>query len=120
MQNGTSIQFYEIQYALEGRIVMKIGENDQVAIEQSEFIVIPPDTFHQIIDGDSIGVRFIMAFSLDIKDQSIEELPKLISHSVSCKETIYMRKLLEIIVERNYHDEPLYSPTEHRALRAFK
>lgn len=101
----TKHTFYEIQYALEGRIVMKIGECDQVSIEPSEFIVIPPDTIHQIIDGDNIGVRFIMAFSLEVKGLTIEKLPRELSLVTPRKETKHMRRLLEIIVERKYHDE---------------
>jgi len=103
----TKHTFYEIQYALEGRIVMKIGDNEQIEINTSEYAVIPPDTYHQIIDGDSIGVRFIMAFSLEVKDQSLHGLPEKLSLITPRRETGYMRKLLEIIVERNYHDEPI-------------
>lgn len=103
----TKHTFYEIQYALDGRIIMKIGENKQVIIEQSEFIVIPPDTYHQIIDGDSDGARFIMAFSLEIKDTSLSGIPQEISRLVPYGETPYMRSLLEMIVQRNYHDDPV-------------
>ena len=103
----TKHTFYEIQYALDGRILMQIGEKDSILIAPSEFIVIPPDTYHQIVDGDNEGARFIMAFSLEVKDPSLAELPKQLSRLIPYPETTYMRNLLEIIAKRNYHDEPL-------------
>ena len=63
----TKHTFYEIQYALEGRIVMQIEKNKNIIVEQSDFIIVPPDTFHQIVDGDTVGARFIMAFSIEVK-----------------------------------------------------
>ena len=101
----TKHTFYEIQYALEGRIIMQIGEKDKICIEESEFIVIPPDTYHQIVDGDNEGARFIMAFSLTIKDPGVQQLYTHLSDPVAHQETPYMRSLVEIMVKRNYHDE---------------
>ena len=38
----TKHTFYEIQYALEGRIGMLIGGGERVTFDESDFIVIPP------------------------------------------------------------------------------
>ena len=103
----TQHTFYEIQYALEGCIVIQIEKNQQIRVEQSNFIVIPPDTFHQIVDGDSVGSRFIMAFSLEIKDGFLNAVPQELSELISHKETTFMRQLLKIIVSKHYHDDPL-------------
>lgn len=100
----TKHTFYEIQYALEGRIVMKIGEDEQITVEQSEFIVIPPDTYHQIVDGDSDGARFIMAFSLDVKSPQLKNIPTELSRLVPYHETKHMRSILGIAISKTYHD----------------
>ena len=67
---NTKHTFYEIQYALEGRIGMVIGDGERVIFDESDFIVIPPDTYHQIVDGDTRGARFIMAFTLRPTDSA--------------------------------------------------
>lgn len=100
----TKHTFYEIQYALEGRIVMQIEKNKQICIEQSDFIIIPPDTFHQIVDGDTVGARFIMAFSLEVKSNHLKNLPKEMSKLVPYHETRHMRDILNIAINKNYHD----------------
>lgn len=103
----TKHTFYELEYALEGRIVMLIDGNTQAVIEQSEFVVIPPDTYHQIIDGDSVGARFIMAFSLEIKDSTLEGLKKCLAMPTPYRESVHMRRLLSLIVAKDYHDDLL-------------
>ena len=102
----TKHTFYEIQYALEGCIVMQIEKKKQIRVRQSEFIVIPPDTFHQIVDGDSVGARFIMAFSLEIKHTRLHGITKELSELIPYQETEYMRRLIEIIIDKkDYGDE---------------
>ncbi|MBQ7337376.1 MAG: helix-turn-helix domain-containing protein [Clostridia bacterium] len=103
----TKHTFYEIQYALEGRIVMQIDKNKTICIEQSDFIIVPPDTFHQIVDGDTVGARFIMAFSLEIKSAQLKNLPGEISKLAPYHETKYMRDILNIAIRKNYHDTPV-------------
>ena len=103
----TKHTFYEIQYALEGRIVMQIEKNKQICIEQSDFIIIPPDTFHQIVDGDTVGARFIMAFSLEIKSNHLKNLPEELSKLIPYHETKHMRDILNIAIKKNYHDTPI-------------
>ena len=100
----TKHTFFEIQYALEGRIVMQIEKNKRVCIEQSDFIIIPPDTFHQIIDGDTVGARFIMAFSIEVKSNYLKKLPAEMSKLTPYHETKHMRDILNIAIKKNYHD----------------
>ena len=66
----TKHSFYEIQYALMGKIGILLGEEKTVNIAESEFIIVPPDTYHQIVDSDSVGARFIMAFSMKPKSKT--------------------------------------------------
>ena len=103
----TKHTFFEIQYALEGKIVMQIENNQKITIEPDNFITIPPDTFHQIVDGDTVGARFIMAFSLEIKKASLSKVPEELSLLVPHQETSYMQRLLEIIAGKSYNDTPL-------------
>lgn len=100
----TKHTFYEIQYALEGRIVMQIDKNQRISIEQSDFIIIPPDTFHQIVDGDTVGSRFIMAFSLELKSSQHKSIPKEIAKLIPYHETAHMREILNIATNKHYHD----------------
>jgi len=100
----TKHTFYEIQYALEGRIIMQIEKNRQICIEQADFIIIPPDTFHQIVDGDTVGSRFIIAFSMEIKSPQLKELPIEMSRLVPYHETKYMRDILHIAINKKNHD----------------
>lgn len=102
----TKHTFYEIQYALEGCIVMQIEKNKRIHVRQSEFIIVPPDTFHQIVDGDSVGARFIMAFSLEIKHARLYGITKELSELIPYQETEYMRRLIEIIInKKDYGDD---------------
>lgn len=103
----TKHTFYEIQYALEGRIVMQIEKNKNIIVEQSDFIIVPPDTFHQIVDGDTVGARFIMAFSIEVKSSQLKNLPQKMSQLVPYHETKYMRDILNIAINKNYHDTPV-------------
>ena len=103
----TKHTFYEIQYALDGRIVLLIGENKRITVETSDFIVIPPDTYHQIVDGDSVGARFIMAFSLEIKDSALALLPTELSKLMPYHESKYMKQLLSVVAGKKYHEDAL-------------
>ena len=49
----TKHTFYEMQYALEGSISMTLGKGERILVPKGEFIIITPDTYHQIADGDS-------------------------------------------------------------------
>jgi len=102
----TKHTFYEIQYALEGHIGMLLGENQRVDVAESDFIVIPPDTYHQIVEGDT-GSRFIMAFSVSIKDESLLDNVKYLDVPIPYHETPHMRRLLSLILEKCYLDHPL-------------
>ncbi len=75
----TKHTFYELQYMLEGQAAMLIGDM-RLTIGSGELIVVPPDTFHQIVEADVKGSRFIMAFDIsaadgdDLTAQTVEAL----------------------------------------------
>jgi len=103
----TKHSFYEIQYALQGRIGMIIGDGTKVPIAESDFFIVPPDTYHQIVESDDCGARLIMAFSLDGNSSTLRKIAKEIEKCIAYHETPHMRNLLSAILEKNYHDEPL-------------
>lgn len=103
----TKHTFYEIQYALRGRIGITVNQQ-HVDLSQSNFIVIPPDTYHQIIDGDSENARFIMAFSLQAKNERVlKDVIRALNTPKPHKETERMRPLLSLIFQKKYHDRPI-------------
>lgn len=103
----TKHTFYEVQYALEGRIEMLLDNRRRVSLAESDFIVIPPDTYHQIVDSDHIGARFIMAFSVAQRDDRIRATLKRLDTPVPCRETAHMRALLSMLLAHPYRDEPV-------------
>lgn len=104
----TKHSFYEIQYALQGRIGMILGDSTPLSFDESEFVIIPPDTYHQIVESDNAGARFIMAFSLRMKDGDLSRaLTERLADPRPYRESPQMRDLLSVILRKNYHDEPL-------------
>jgi len=103
----TKHTFYEVQYALEGKIKMLIGQNDLVILNKSDFIIIPPDTYHQIVDADSVGARFIMAFSFSAKDKRNNNIKQSLSIPTVQKESRHMRPLLTTLLSKKQCDSPM-------------
>lgn len=104
----TKHSFYEIQYALRGKIGMILGDGIPLSFDESDFVIIPPDTYHQIVDSDEAGARFIMAFSLRVKDPALaDELGEALRTPRPYRESAHMRDLISIIIKKDYHDDPL-------------
>ena len=53
---------YEIEYALRGSLTLQV-DDAQVCIDEGQFLVIPPETSHQIIESKGGGIKFIVGFS---------------------------------------------------------
>jgi len=102
----TKHTFYEIQYALEGRIGVVINEDSPVYFDRSHFLIIPPDTYHQIADGDTVGARFIMAFSIRPKSEAARQALDRLGDPVAYRETEAMRQLLSLILKKRCYDGP--------------
>ena len=103
---NTRHTFYEIQYALEGRIGMRVG-GERIVFDESDFIVIPPDTYHQIVDGDTEGERFIMAFSFEPLTPEASCAAEGLRSALPHRETPRMRQILSLMVGKDYGDTPL-------------
>ena len=104
---NTKHTFYEIQYALEGRIGMRVG-GESIIFDESDFIVIPPDTYHQIVDGDTEGERFIMAFSFEPLSDELLTAAESLRVPLPHRETPRMREILALMVEKDFNDTPLH------------
>lgn len=103
----TKHTFYEMQYALEGSISMTLGKGERILVPKGEFIIITPDTYHQIADGDSEGARFIMAFDIRFREKAPGSLHGALNTLKSHRESSAMRPLLSMILEKDYRDNVL-------------
>ena len=101
----TKHTFFEVEYALNGRIGMRLDHDTHVYVEESDFIVIPPDTYHQVVDGDLVGSRFIMAFSLGLKDDKLSGRFKRLQKPIPYHESARLRSLLTHILNMKYQIE---------------
>ena len=113
----TKHTFFEVQYALEGRIVITVGDNKRFTLDESDFIVIPPDTYHQIVDGDSTGARFIMAFSLSGREETLEHLRA--AGARPYRDSAALRAILESILQKGRESSPLCAKTLSCLVEAF-
>ena len=104
----TKHTFFEIQYALEGRIVITVGDRC-FHLDESDFIIIPPDTYHQIVDGDSTGARFIMAFSPDGETALAKRFSPGAAHPTHDSEAL--RTLLNLMIQKGREGSPLCGKT---------
>ncbi len=114
----TKHTFFEIQYALEGRLVITVGDHQKFTLDESDFIIIPPDTYHQIVDGDDTGARFIMAFSLVSRDDRAPE--QVFSSAVRPhRESPALRALFDLISQKGKTDSPLCAKMLSCLIEAF-
>ena len=115
----TKHTFYEIQYALEGHIGMNVGDDRLIYIAESDFMVIPPDTYHQVVDAESSGARFIMAFSVEPKSDTVSAKLKQLCSLEPKKQTPLMPALLALIAENEERYGALKERTAVNLLDAF-
>lgn len=117
LTQDTKHTFYEIQYALEGELRIQLGNRTLFRIPQGSFLVVPPDTFHQITDpADSVS-RFVLAFSVSAADSSILQALKAL-HTP----TVYTPAddtLLSLILHRSDPANPVQQHSLGALLEAF-
>jgi AraC-like DNA-binding protein len=97
----TKHTFYELQYALEGYIAMTLGDNQSLYIAESNFAVIPPDTYHQVVGSDSHGARFIMAFALESTDDPLRRALRCLEQPLPYPASTAMQHLLLLLLEKD-------------------
>lgn len=102
----TKHSFYEIQYALQDRIEMLVDDGVQVPVDQSHFALVPPHSYHQI-EETHIGARFVMAFSMDVKDETLHYTLRQIRRVSVHPSSRDMQCILEMILSRLSAGDPL-------------
>ena len=94
----TKHTFYELQFPIEGKLVMNAGNKNDFVVSVNDFIVIPPDTYHQIIDADSNGKRFIMAFSFAKNTNVVNKFNDITNKLIVTKKSNELKKLLDTAI----------------------
>lgn len=107
LTNYTKHTFWEIEYSISGRIGFKTEQNPLMFIEESEFYIVPPDTYHQVVDCDPTSSRFIMGFSISAVDERIAARISKMSVPVSHTAGENMSRLVSVLLKKNYHDTPI-------------
>ena len=94
----TKHTFYELQFPIEGKLVMNAGNKNDFVVSVNDFIVIPPDTYHQIIDADNNGKRFIMAFSFAKNTNVVNKFNDITNKLIVTKKSNELKKLLDTAI----------------------
>ncbi len=94
----TKHTFYELQFPIEGKLVMTAGNKNNIIVSVNDFIVIPPDTYHQIIDADNNGKRFIMAFSFAKNTNVVNKFNDITNKLIVTKKSNELKKLLDTAI----------------------
>ena len=94
----TKHTFYELQFPIDGKLVMNAGNKNDFVVSVNDFIVIPPDTYHQIIDADNNGKRFIMAFSFAKNTNVVNKFNDITNKLIVTKKSNELKKLLDTAI----------------------
>ena len=104
LTNYTRHTFWEIEYALEGKFSFMTEANPCMIIEEGDFFIVPPDTFHQVVDGESAASRFIMAFSITGKTNEASVRIDGMKRAPMLKATPNMRAIVMMLAEKESPD----------------
>lgn len=75
--------FYELQLMLDGFIRQKIETEYDVqyfTVEAGQFMIAPPEHYHQVTDSSEVGTRFSVAFQIESTDPYIQVVLEEIRH----------------------------------------
>ena len=103
-ENGTLLtrntrhSFYELQYVLEGRAVIRVGREEPVTLCKNDFLTVPPNTYHQIVETDETGARLILAFSAQSENDGILSALKSMERCERKTDNGTMRHLVEAML----------------------
>ena len=103
----TRHSFFEIQYALQGQISIELEESGHLEIRESEFVVVPPNTGHQIKEAADRGARFVMAFAPEFRDTQLRRTVGALEKIRVFPETAHMRGLLDMMLGKVEQDTPI-------------
>lgn len=97
---NTKHTVFEIEYAVKHPLTIQIG-NEAVRLSEGEFIIIPPDTPHQIIGSNPEGIKLICGFRPDDISFSVFKNSFISLKSMKAGDTV---KGLSGIIDK-YEDE---------------
>ena len=115
----TKHTFFEMQYALKGDILMTVGESDDIVCKQSQFIIIPPNTYHAITSSSETGAKFIMAFSLSSPDSKIQSLLQYLENPIPFNDNEELKNLIIMILNKAYDQTTLSDEIISRLVESF-
>lgn len=114
LTNFTKHTFWEIEYALEGKIGLMLDGNQPILIQEGSFLIVPPDRYHQVTDADSTGKRFIMGFSITARDEPIRHRIQQLTHPVVHPANENMRQLVALLMRQDHR----WIPATRRSVEA--
>lgn len=114
LTNFTKHTFWEIEYALEGRIGLTLDGDQPIWIEEGAFLIVPPDRYHQVTDADSAGKRFIMGFSVTARDDIVRQRIQQLTHPVVRPANENMRQLVALLMRQEHR----WIPAARRSVEA--
>ena len=115
----TKHTFYEMQYALKGDILMTVGESHDIVCKESQFIIIPPHTYHAITSSSESGAKFIMAFSLSSPDAKIKNLLQYLENPIPFNDHDELKNLIVMILNKAYDQTQLSDEIISRLVESF-
>ena len=103
----TRHSFFELQYALQEPIALELEDRGRIDVRESEFVVVPPNTGHQITESGAGGARFIIAFSPEFRDAQLRSAAGVLERIRVLPETEHMRGLLSVMLRKGNQDTPI-------------
>ena len=115
----TKHTFFESEIVLNGSTDFLLGTRERVRVSSSGFIVIPPDTFHQVIESSENGARLIIAFSLETHDRQLDKVISSLSELRPMECSAAMMALLDILISKPYEDDTVTRALFSSVLESF-
>lgn len=86
---------YELHYIMEGSVVMTVGDSE-ITLSEDEFIIIPPKEVHSTVGVSENCEKFVFAFDIQSRNESIKETLGEIGCRV-CKKTVSDKRARTLI-----------------------
>ena len=95
--------FYELQLMLDGFICQTVEKENKIfttTIEAGNFMIIPPNHYHQVTEASDSGTRFSVAFQIESQDTyilaAIEQIKKILVFPFPEAASSYIQLMREV------------------------
>ena len=95
--------FYELQLMLDGFICQTVEKENKIfttTIEAGNFMIIPPNHYHQVTEASDSGTRFSVAFQIESQDTyilaAIEQIKKILVFPFPEAASSYIQPMREV------------------------